>query len=102
MVYKFLITSSKVAVLTLLLNKLEQLGEELHTPTTRKFEKRKVNSSFRNNIWSADLEDMLLISKFNKGICFLFCVIDILSNYEWIVPLKGKEELLLLMLFKKF
>ena len=70
MVYKFLITISKVAVLTLLLNKLEQLAEELHTPITRKFEKRKVNSSFRNNIWSADLEDMLLTSKFNKGICF--------------------------------
>ena len=102
MVYKFLITISKVAVLTLLLNKLEQLAEELHTPITRKFEKRKVNSSFRNNIWSADLEDMLLTSKFNKGICFLFCVIDILSNYEWIVPLKDKEELLLLMLFKNF
>ena len=102
MVYKFLITISKVAVLTLLLNKLEQLAEELHTPITRKFEKRKVNSSFRKNIWSADLEDMLLTSKFNKGICFLFCVIDILSNYEWIVPLKDKEELLLLMLFKNF
>ena len=102
MVYKFLITISKVAVLTLLLNKLEQLAEELHTPITRKFEKRKVNSSFRNNIWSADLEDMLLTSKFDKGICFLFCVIDILSNYEWIVPLKDKEELLLLMLFKNF
>ena len=102
MVYKFLITISKVAVLTLLLNKLEQLTEELHTPITRKFEKRKVNSSFRNNIWSADLEDILLTSKFNKRICFLFCVIDILSNYEWIVPLKDKEELLLLMFFKNF
>ena len=102
MVYKFLIAISKVAVLTLLLNKPEQLAEELHTPITRKFEKRKVNSSFRNNIWSADLEDMLLTSKFNKGICFLFCVINILSNYEWIVPLKDKEELLLLMLFKIF
>ena len=33
----------------------------------RKFEKRKVHSSFRDNVWGADLADMQLISTFNKG-----------------------------------
>ena len=33
----------------------EQLAEELHKPIIRKFEKRKVLSSFKDNIWSADL-----------------------------------------------
>ena len=40
----------------------------------------------------ADLADMLLISKFNKGIRFLLCVIDIFSKYAWVIPLKDKEE----------
>ena len=55
----------------------EELAEELHKPTIKRFEKRKVHSSFRDNIWGSDLVDMELISKFNKGILFLLCVIDI-------------------------
>ena len=42
-------------------------------------------------IWSADLVDMQLISKYNKGIRFLLYVVDIYSKYTWIVPLKDKE-----------
>ena len=34
---------------------------------------------------------MQLISKFNKGFRFLLCVIDIFSNYGWVVPLKDKK-----------
>ena len=33
---------------------------------------------------------MQLISKYNKGIQFLLCVIDIFSKYVWVIPLKGK------------
>ena len=55
----------------------KELAEELHKPTTKKFNKRKVHSFFIDNIWSADLADMQLMSKFNKGIGFLLCVVDI-------------------------
>ena len=51
-------------------------------------------------MWGADFADMQLISKFNKGICFLLCVIDIFSKYAWVIPLKDKKEIQLLMLFK--
>ena len=34
---------------------------------------------------------MQFISKFNKGIRFLFCVIDIFSKYAWVIPLKDKK-----------
>ena len=53
-------------------------------------------------IWSADLADMLLINKFNKGYRFLLCVKDIYSKYAWVIPLKDKKALQLLMLFKTF
>ena len=53
--------------------------------------KRRVHSAFKDNIWGADLADMQLISKNNKGVKFLSCVIDIFSEYAWIVPLKDKK-----------
>ena len=34
---------------------------------------------------------MHLINKFNKGIRFLLCVIDIFSKYAWVIPLKDKK-----------
>ena len=34
---------------------------------------------------------MQLISKCNKGVRFLLCVIDIFSKYAWVVPLKDKK-----------
>ena len=54
-----------------------QLANELHKPMVKKIKKRKVYSSFRDNISGADLADMQLISKFNKEFRFLLCVIDI-------------------------
>ena len=34
---------------------------------------------------------MQLISKFNKRIRFLLCVIDIFSKYAWVIALKDKK-----------
>ena len=68
----------------------------------RKFKKRKVYSSFIDKIRSVDLTDIELISKINKGIRLLLSVIDIFSKYAWVIPLKDKKILQLLVLFKKF
>ena len=70
----------------------QQLAKELHKPIIRNFKKRKVHSSFIDNIWGADLADNQLISKFDKGIRFLLCLIDIYSKYAWITPLKEKRN----------
>ena len=59
------------------LKKKLQLAEELRKPTIRKFKKRKVYSEFKDNNWGADLVDMQLMSKFNKGFRFLLHVINI-------------------------
>ena len=60
----------------------QQLAEELHKPIIRKFEKRKVDAAFKDNIWGADLADMQLLSKYSKEIRFLLCVIDILKELK--------------------
>ena len=43
-------------------------------------------------IWGADLPDMQLISKFNKGARILLCFIDIFSKNAWIVSLKDNKK----------
>ena len=65
----------------------EQLPEELLKPIIQKIKKRKVYSTFKDNIWGADLADMQLISKFNRGSRLLLCVIDIFSKYAWVVSI---------------
>ena len=70
----------------------QQLTEELHHPIIKKFKKRKVHAAFKDNIWVVDLADMQLLSRYNKGIRFVLCVIDIFSKYPWVVPLKNKKK----------
>ena len=36
---------------------------------------------------------MQLISKYNEWIRFLLCVIDTLSKYAWVFPLRDKEDI---------
>ena len=67
------------------------LAEELHKPIVKNFKRRKVYSSFKDNIWGFDLADMSLISKFNKEIKYLLCVIDLFSRYSWVISLKNKK-----------
>ena len=58
-----------------------RLADELHRQIIRKFKKRKVYSSFRDNISGVDLADMKSLSKYNKGIRYLLCAIDLFSKY---------------------
>ena len=78
----------------------KQLAEELHKPIIRKFKKRKVYSTFKGNIWGVDLADTQLLSKYNKGIRFLLCVIDIFSKYAWVVSLKDKKGISIVKAFQ--
>ena len=100
MVYTFFDKKNKGRDVTNLANKSaiksipqnEQLAEELHKSIIKKILKRKVYSVFKDNIWGADLADMQLISKFNKGFRFLLCAADIFSKYAWVVPFKDKKR----------
>ena len=108
-VYKFFDKKTKGSGVTTLANKSaikstpqnEQFAEEIHKPIIRKFRKRKVYSAFKDNIWTADLANVQLIGKFNKGFKFLLCVIDIYSKYAWIVSLKDKKGVSIANVFQK-
>ena len=64
--------------------------------------KKKLHSPFIDNIWDADLTDMQLTRKFNRGFRFLLCVIDIYSKYAWVIPLKRKKEITITKFSKSF
>ena len=74
----------------------QQLANELHKPI-----KRRVYSSFKDNIWGDDLVDVQLIGKFNKINRFLLCVINIYSKYAWVFPLKEKKGVTIVNTFQK-
>ena len=67
-----------------------ELADELHKPIRRKFQKRKVFAKTSDDIWSADLIEMIPLAKYNKGYKYLLMIIDVFSKYGWIVPIKTK------------
>ena len=99
MVYKFFDKKSRGSEITNDSN--YQLANELHRPIIKKFKKRKVNSSFKDNIWGVDLADMQSLSNFNKGIKYLLCAIDLFSKYAWVIPIKDKKGTSIVDAFQK-
>ena len=97
MVYNFFDKKSKGAGL----KENQQLANEFHKPIIRKFEKRKVYSSFKDIIWGVNLADVQLSSNHSKGIRYLSCAIDLFSKYTWVVPLKDKKGATITNAFQK-
>ena len=56
--------------------------------------------SYKNNICCADLADMQLKSKYNKGIKYYLCVIDDFSKYSCVAPLKVKKGVSIVNAFR--
>ena len=77
------------------------LADELHKPIIRKFNKRKVYSQFKDNIWGVDLADMQSLSRKNKGIKYLLCAIDLFSKYAFVIQLKDKKGISIVNAFNK-
>ena len=77
------------------------MADEFYKPIIRKFKKRKVYSSFRDNIWSIDLADIQSLSKYNKGNKYLLCAIDLFSKYAWVIPIKDTKGTSKVNVFQK-
>ena len=103
MVYKFFDKKSMGSGITRNMTKSSSsiLADELHKPIIRKFNKRKVYSQFKDNIWGVDLADMQSLSRKNKGIKYLLCAIDLYSKYAFVIPLKDKKGISIVNAFNK-
>ena len=99
MVYKFFDKKSKGS--GIMKNSSSIFADELHKPVIKKFNKRKVYSQFKDNIWVVDLADMQSLSKKIKGIKYLLCATDLFSKYACVVPLKDKKGISIVNAFNK-
>ena len=98
MVYKFFDKKSKESGIVNEPN--YQLANEFHKPIIKKIKKRKVYSSYRDNIWGVDLADMQSLSKYNKGIKYLLYAIDLFSKYACVIPIKDEKGISIVNAFQ--
>ena len=104
MVYKFFdkkSIGSGMAEPSVLARNSSILADKRHKPIIRKFNKRKVYSQFKDNIWGVDLADMQSLSRKNKGIKYPLCAIDLYSKYAFVIPLKDKKGISIVNAFNK-
>ena len=64
---------------------------ELHKPARKNYTRRRVNVYGKNDLWQADLVEMIPYSKNNKGYKYILCVIDCFTKFAWATPLKSKS-----------
>ena len=63
----------------------------LHKPVRRRFKRNHVVSAGKDDLWMADLIDMVKYKDWNDGYRFIMLVIDTFSKYVWLRPLKQKS-----------
>lgn len=75
------------------MSKREAIAKELHKPARRNFTKRKVTLKGINDLYQADLVEMLPYAKLNKGMKYILTMINCFSKFAFAVPLKNKSGL---------
>ncbi|XP_060604913.1 uncharacterized protein LOC132757608 [Ruditapes philippinarum] len=67
-----------------------QESYSLHKPVRRRFQRNHVVSAGIDDLWMADLIDMVKFANWNDGYKYTLLVIDTFSKYVWLQPLKSK------------
>ena len=84
MVYKFF-DKEKLLIVVLKMLLIKKYAGELHRPIIRRFDKIKSHPPFIGNTWGADLSDVQLISKINKGfrvlLYIMICTVNMYCSF---------------------
>jgi len=64
---------------------------ELHKPIRKNYTRRRVNVYYKNDLFQADLIDMISYFRENKGYKYILCIIDCFTKFAWALPLKSKK-----------
>jgi hypothetical protein len=67
-----------------------QESYSLHKPVRRRLRRNHVVSAGKDDLWMADLIDMVKFADWNQGYKYILLVIDTFSKYVWLQPLKYK------------
>ena len=92
MIYKFFDKKSSGGGITN--ERKYQLADKLHKPIiiTKSIFIHHSETIFDEGGARVDLADMQSLSKYNKGIKYLLCTIDLFSKYAWVIPMKDKKN----------
>ena len=81
---------------------LEQdLAYTLHKPLRRRFPTLPVIVGGLDDQWVIDLVEVQPLAKYNRGVRYLMTVVDVLSKYVWVQPLKAKTGVAVVKAFDK-
>lgn len=69
----------------------KQEAYNLQRPLLRRFRRNKIIVTNTDDQWSADHMDMVKFARYNEGYMYVLVVIDVLSKFLWMRPLKGKK-----------
>lgn len=69
----------------------KQEAYSLQRSVRRRFKRNKIMVTGIDDQWSADLMDMNKFANYNDGFAYILVVIDVLSKYLWMRPLKNKK-----------
>ena len=64
----------------------------LHKPIKRKFKRSKFPQNDIDELWAADLKDLIQYEKYNEDYKYLLVVMDIFSRFIWTKPLRTKSR----------
>ena len=67
----------------------------------KNFKKEKFIFHLKIIFGGVDLADVQSLSKYNKGVKYLLCAIDLFSKYAWVIPLKDKKGTIIANALKK-
>lgn len=68
-----------------------EIVEELHKPVRKNFKRRHVILKGLNDLYQADLCEMIPYAKVNKGFRYILVVINTFSKFVWALPVKRKN-----------
>ena len=77
-----------------------ELSYTLHKPRRQRFPTLKVQAEGIDHQWVADLVEMQRLARYNRGVRYLFTVVDVLSKYAWVQPLKAKTGVAMVKAFE--
>ena len=81
---------------------LEQdLAYTLHKPRRRRFPTLPVIVGGLDDRWVVDLVEVQPLAKYNRGVRYLMTMVDALSKYAWVQPLKAKTGVAVVQAFDK-
>ncbi|CAK1585923.1 unnamed protein product [Parnassius mnemosyne] len=70
----------------------QDIVNELHKAARRNFSRQHTIIKGIDDLWQADLIDFQKYFTFNKGYKYVLVVIDALSKYVWVRPLKTEHK----------